>query len=95
MKALLIIAILLFTAVPVLADYTIDLKNESGTVLKTYNITTNQVAHLQKRATRTGKSVIKQFESAIVGIIRYAKAENSEMLAQDNKAYIEEQARQE
>ena len=95
MKALLIIAILLFTAVPVLADYTIDLKNESGTVLKTYNITTNQVAHLQKKAARTGKSVIKQFETVIIQLIYYAKAENTEIWARDNKAYIEEQARQE
>jgi len=92
MKKLILLLILFFTT-PAFADYTIDLKNGSGVVIKTYTVTSNQVSHLQKKATRTGESVIKQFESAIASIIRYAKAENAKVWRDANGAYIEEQSR--
>lgn len=93
MKKILILVILLFAA-PALADYTLDLKNESGTVIKTYTITANQVAHLQKAATSEGTSVLDQFENAIIKLIRRAKGYNMAVWQQANEAYMEEQSRQ-
>lgn len=90
----LIVLIIIFFATPAFADYTIDLKNGSGTVLKTYTITVNQVAHMQKVAARTGVSVIKQFEGAVLSIIKSAEATNAAFWKRDNATYIEEQSRQ-
>lgn len=76
------------------ADYTVELKNDVGTVIKSYTITTNQVAHLQKKASRDEVSVIKQFENAITGLVSNAKIENKIHWQRDNDIYIEEQSRQ-
>lgn len=57
MNKLIILLILLF-AMPASADYTIDLKNESGVVLKIYPITSAQVLHLKKVQIRTNKTVL-------------------------------------
>ena len=76
------------------ADYTVELKNDVGAVIKTYTVTTNQVAHLQKKATRDGVSVIEQFENAIKDLIFSAQAENKVHWRRANDAYIEEQSRQ-
>ena len=99
MKTIKILGILLSIAVmsmavTVHADYTVELKNESGTIIKSYNITTNQVAHLQKKASRDNVSVIKQFENAITGLVFNAKIENKMYWQRYNDAYIEEQSRQ-
>ena len=80
-------------AVTAHADYAVELKNESGTILKSYTITTNQVAHLQKKASRDEVSVIKQFENAIISLIFNAKIENKMYWQRDNEVYIEEQSR--
>ena len=72
----------------------IDLKNDSGTVIRTYTITTNQVLHLQKAATTTNTNVIDQFENAISNLIVMAKSINKSMWLGDNGAYVEEQSRQ-
>lgn len=93
MKKLIVILVLFF-AVPAFADYTIELKNESGVTLKTYPVTAAQVQHLQKTAALTGKSVINQIKEAISYVIRDAKALNKARWLEDNNAYIEEQARQ-
>ena len=93
MKRIIILTILLI-ATPAFADYTLDLKNGSGTVVKTYTITANQIAHLQKKATRTGVSVLDQFESVIARLIKRVKNENISAWHTDNEAYIEEQSRQ-
>lgn len=90
----LIIALILLVATPAFADYTIELKNDVGGVIKTYTITTNQVAHIQKVATRTGISVINQFESAVLGLVKGAEATNAAMWKRENAVYIEEQSRQ-
>ena len=93
-KILLIVAIVLFMGTTAHADYTLVLKNEGGTVIKSYLITTNQVAHLQKTASRTGVSILDQFESAIANLIITAKAVNKSFWQQENDAYVEEQSRQ-
>ncbi len=93
MKKILILIILL-AATPAFADYTVELKNGSGTLLKSYNITTNQVAHLQKKASRDEVSVIKQLENAIISLIFNATRENKMYWHRDNDIYIEEQSRQ-
>ena len=93
MKKLTILAVLLF-ATPAFADYTIDLKNESGTVIRTYTVTTNQVAHLQKFATVTGKSVIDQVKEAVLDIITHAKFANKARWQEANDSYVDEQSRQ-
>ena len=99
MKTIKIIGLVLAMAVMLMAatahaDYTVELKNESGTVIKSYNITTNQVDHLQKKASRDNVSIIKQFENAIIGLIFNAKAENKIYWQRANESYIEEQSRQ-
>ena len=76
------------------ADYSIVLKNEGGATLKTYIITTNQVAHLQKKATRTGITVLQQFETAVARIVQQARRSNESSWIMDNEASIEEQSRQ-
>ena len=93
MRVILVIAILFITA-PVYADYTIVLKDDSNVVIKTYTITNNQVLHLQKAASLTGDSILKQFEYAITNLIRNAKSLNTAKWRRDNEAYIEEQSRQ-
>ncbi|MCK5605740.1 hypothetical protein KAR91_27845 [Candidatus Pacearchaeota archaeon] len=90
----LLAAAFMFTTGSAYADYTVELKNESGTIIKSYNITTNQVAHLQKKASRDEVSVIKQFENAIISLIFNAKIENKMHWQRDNDIYIEEQSRQ-
>ena len=77
------------------ADYSIVLKNEGGSTLKTYIITTNQVAHLQKKATRTEITVLQQFEIAITRLVQQARRSNESSWVMDNESYIEEQSRQE
>ena len=99
MKRIKILGIVLSIAVMSIAgiahaDYTVELKNESGTTIKSYNITTNQVAHLQKKASRDGVSVIKQFENALTSLIFNAKIENKMYWQRENAIYIEEQSRQ-
>lgn len=99
MKMIKILGIILSMAVMSMAvtaqaDYTIELKNDAGIVIQSYNITINQVAHLQKKAVRSGVSVIKQFENAIIGLIFNAKTENKTYWRRANEAYIEEQSRQ-
>ena len=95
MKKLLIVMILvLFTTTPALADYTIELKNESDVVIKTYTVTTDQVTHLQKVATRNGTTVIVLLENTIKNLILSAKINNMSEWRKDNEAYIEEQSRQ-
>lgn len=91
---LIIAMVVMFTASAARADFTIELKNESDVVLKTYTITYNQVAHLQKKATRTGISVITQFEDAIKNLILNAKSANAVTWRRNNEAFIEEQSRQ-
>lgn len=76
------------------ADYTVELKNDVGAVLKSYIVTTNQVAHLQKKANRDGASTIKQFENAIKNLIFSAQAENKVHWRRANDDYIKEQSRQ-
>ena len=99
MKIIKILGIVLavavmFTGGVAHADFTLELKNEGGTVIKSYNITTNQVAHLQKKGARSGVSVIKQFENAIVHLISNAKIENRVYWQRENSIFIEEQSRQ-
>ena len=99
MKTIKILGLILSAAVLLMAgtahaDYSIVLKNEGGTTLKTYVITTNQVAHLQKRTTRTGVTVLQQFESAIARLINRARSGNEASWLTDNEAYIEEQSRE-
>lgn len=77
------------------ADYSIVLKNEGGSTLKTYIIPTNQVAHLQKKASRTGVTVLQQFETAITRLVQQARRSNESSWIMDNEASIEEQSRQE
>ena len=95
MKKLIVLAILLFTT-PALADYTMELKNSTGTVLKTYTITDNQVAHLQKAAAATGKSVVNQIKEAILDTINHARVANKKrwLSVPTNDDYIDEQSRQ-
>lgn len=93
MKKIIMLMVLLFAS-PAFADYTVELKNEVGAVIKTYNITTNQVAHLQKTSTLTGVSVLDQFEGAIISLIQQSKAYNKAMWKRTNDAYIDEQSRQ-
>lgn len=76
------------------ADYSIVLKNEGGSTLKTYTITTNQVAHLQKKAARTGIPILQQFEIAIARLVLGARRSNESAWIMDNEADIEEQSRQ-
>jgi len=93
-KVILIISVFfMFSVAPALADYTIELKNEGGSVLKTYTITTSQVQHLQKAATLSGKSVINQIKEAILDVITQAKASNKARWRADNDAYIDEQSK--
>jgi len=83
MKKIIIVAVL-FLIVSVgtaFADYTIELKNESGVVLKTYTVTSAQVLHLKKVHERTLKTVLNQFEEAILDLIR--EAEESNLAAAD------------
>ena len=99
MKTIKILGIVLSIAIMSItgtaqADYTVELKNESGTIIKSYNITTNQVAHLQKKASRDNVSVITQFENAITSLIFNAKIENKMHWQRENDIYIEEQSRQ-
>ena len=91
---LILVIAFMFMAGTAYADYTVELKNESGTIIKSYTITTNQVAHLQKKASRDEVSVIKQFENAIMGLVFNAKIENKMYWQRDNDTYIEEQSRQ-
>lgn len=93
MKKLIVIFIL-FTATPAFADYIMTLKHSGGAVLKNYSITTNQVSHLQKQSTATGKSVLTYFKEAIRDLIVNAKAYNKYIWERDNEAYIEERSRQ-
>ena len=93
-KIMMVLAMVLFMAGTALADYTVDLKNESGVVIRTYIITTNQIAHLQKKATRDNTTVIKLFEGTISDLIMSAKATNAAMWRRANEAYIEAQSRQ-
>ena len=90
----IIILLILFVASPAFADYTIELKNESDTIIRTYTITTNQVLHLQKAAAVTNTNVIDQFENAIYNLIVMAKSINKSMWLNNNGAYVEEQSRQ-
>lgn len=83
----------MYTASSAHADYTVELKNETGSVIKMYTITTNQVAHLQKTAALTDTSVLNQFENAITNLIQNAKLYNKAMWQRSNEAYIEEQSR--
>lgn len=76
------------------ADFTVELKNDVGTVIKTYTVTTNEVAHLQKRAARDGVSVITQFGKGLENLISSAQAENRAYWLRENAATIEEQSRQ-
>ena len=85
---------IMFTSSIVYADYTVEIKNEGGDMVKAYIITTNQVAHMQKKANRDGESILKQFEYAIISLIRIAKAENAAYWRRANETYIEEQSRQ-
>ena len=99
MKILKILGVVLsvaimFTSSIVHADYTVEIKNEEDVAVKIYTITTNQVAHMQKKANREGESILKQFEYAIISLIRIAKAENAAYWRHANEIYIEEQSRQ-
>lgn len=76
MEKILILIMLLLFAVPSFADYTVDIKNESGTVIKTYSVTTAQVEHLQKVETRTSKTVLNQFKEAFLDLISKAEESN-------------------
>ena len=93
-KIMVMVMIVLFMVAPAFADYTIELKNEGGSVLKIYTIPNTQVAHLQKAATNTGTSVLDQLEKAIMQLIRRATEYNLSAWRRDNEAYIEEQSRQ-
>ena len=86
--------VVMFMANQVYADYTLDLKNDSGTVVKTYTITANQVAHIQKAADANGVTLLTHFEDAIKKLIRNSTALNKSIWSQANEAYIEEQSRQ-
>lgn len=98
MKMLKIVGLLLVIAVfmprPAFADYTLDLKNDAGTVIKTYTITTNQVAHLQKHATNRNITILSLFETAIRRLITSAKVDTKSSWIMNNESYIEEQSRQ-
>lgn len=93
MKKLIVLLVLLF-ATPAFADYTLDLKNDGGTIIKTYTITANQVTHLQKVATRNSVTILTLFENTIKGLVSSAKSENAITWLRANEAYIEEQSRQ-
>ena len=92
MKKIIVFAILLL-ATPAFADYTLDLKNEGGTVIKTYTITTNQVTHLQKVADRDGISVLTLFEDSLRSLVVGATLTNMRVWRRANEAYVEEQSR--
>lgn len=76
-----VVLFLMFSATSALADYTVELKNESGAVLKTYIVTSAQVLHLKKVHERTLKTVLNQFKEAILDLI--SEAEESNLAAAD------------
>lgn len=83
----IIVLLILLVATPVFADYTVDIKNESGDVIKTYIVTTAQVEHLQKVAGRPGgKSVLNQFKEAILDLISNAERTNEAIYNAENSA---------
>ena len=97
MKYLIItVTLFLLMSATVYADYTIEIKNESNVVIKTYIITTTQVQHMQKLANTEGPSVLKQFETALNNIVTRAIVINKANLrkTQAHQDYEEEQARQ-
>lgn len=99
MKMIKILGIVLsvavmFMATQVHADYTLDLKNSEDTVIKTYTITTNQIAHIQKAADASNVSIIKYFEESLQSLVINSILLNKARWGRANDAYIEEQSRQ-
>jgi hypothetical protein len=95
MKKLIVFVsvLLMFSVTSAFADYTIDLKDENNDIVKTYTVTTEQVQHLQKVASVTGKSVINQIKEAILDIVSQARVSNKARWQADNDAYIDGQSR--
>lgn len=91
----LVLAIaVMFIARPAFADYTLDLKNSGGTVIKTYTITTNQVAHIQKAADNKGITILKHFEGALNSLVESSTVSNKINWIRNNNTFVEEQSRQ-
>ena len=94
MLGMILAIAVMFMATSAHADYTLDLKNSGGTVIKTYTITTNQVAHIQKAADAAGVSILTHFENALKGLINNSTMYNKAIWIRNNEASIEEQSRQ-
>jgi len=75
------------------ADYTVELKNEVGTVIKTYTVTTSQVQHLQKYASNNSTTVLSMFEDIMSTWIQNTTLINKAIWIRNNDTYIEGQAK--
>ena len=92
-KIIFALCLVLLYAVSALADYTIEIKNAGGTVRGTKVITSLQVQHLQKMATRNGVSTLDYFWNSIDGVLRNSLAANKANWIINNQAYIEDQSK--
>lgn len=93
MKTILLVIIFFLGSTQIgMADYTIEIKNESGTVISSKTVTSDQVKHLQKASARTGKSVINYFWESIADLLSDVEHENKSAWTRNNDVYINEQS---
>ena len=75
------------------ADYYIDLRNESGTVLHTYTVTTAEVEHMQKNADVQKRNLILKFGDMIRNFVYIESETNKERWRENNAAFVDAEAR--
>lgn len=94
MKLILISVILLsLNTSVVFAGYTVEIKNDSDIVVKSFSVTTAQVQHIQKYSVKIKSDALTQFKKAVLLLINRAEQSNLDQYFYENEEVLKDLAK--